>query len=240
MAGTILKTIAALAAVCMPVFSENLVLLNDAFPYRVVSSPGWVESLKNDSVLILDYNVSGKRNQFRLERHKIDTTSNLQNREWSRLQYTVNKEFAAEVGRQVYADSGQEIKFGGCQAYEMFAYYSRSEGGGVVWWADYARWTEKDGYGFLASIIGDTLEMKRNLETHRAFLDSISLTRLSTAALPRPHDGTVTRTAGTAPSVNSGAFDLLGRMLPVYVRHNGIVLAPKQARRCPVDDPSRP
>ncbi len=221
----------ALLAAALPLYAESCVFLDNAFPYRIVCQPEWVEALKNDSLLVLNNTSPGKKTRFQLKKYLIDSTYNPDNMEWSRLNYAVNKELATTFGKLVFVDTGAAKKLGDYRAFEMFAFFSDSNKTQTTWWAEYSRWTEHDGYGFLVSIVGDTIDIKQNYMTYKSLFDSMSVTRMNT---PIVHD----RAAVKRPAIRASTplsptrYDLLGREMPGFTGCGNNVLVGKTMKQC--------
>ena len=222
------KAVVLLYLFCIALSAEKLVFEDSAFPYRVVCEPGWAETLKNDSVLVLDNTASGKKICFELQRSTIDESYDSEIMEWSRLNFVISKEMAYTFGRLVFFDTTSAKRLGGYHAFELFSFFSDSSG--TVWWAEYDRWTEYDRNGFLVSIIGDTIDMKENLSHYTEMVDSIRI-QANTSLLwynTSIHGGSTLRMHSVVPL---RWHDLLGREVAVY--RNRLMVG-KKARRCPV------
>jgi hypothetical protein len=227
-----IKTGLALLATSLATLAETAVFLDNAFPYRIVCQPEWVETAKNDTVLILTNTAAGKKTRLQLKKYPIDTSFDTQTMEWSRLNFAINKGFADAIGKMVFFDTVATKKLGGFRAYETFAFFSDSTTPSKIWWAEYARWTEHDGWGFLASIIGDTVDMKRNYaSTYKAMLDSIGLTGL-TSRVRYPQAGPQSGLTPDRSRSVSGWYDLLGRELPAELMLKDRLLVGKSVRQC--------
>ena len=214
-------------------FAEVRIFLDESFPYRIVCKPEWNEALKNDSTLILDKISTGTKTRFQLKKYVIDTTFNRETNEWSRLNFAINKELAVNFGKLVFVDTGAAKKLGDYRAFEMFAFFSESTATQKVWWAEYCRWTDHDGYGFLASIIGDTIEMKQNYATYKTFLDSISVSRMHTEVLWREKVAGLRVSRDQSPR-SPPDHDLLGRSIPSSIKKNNQVLVGKKIQQCQI------
>ena len=146
---------------------------------------------------------------------------------------TINKELAVNFGKLVFVDTGAAKKLGDYRAFEMFAFFSESTATQKVWWAEYCRWTDHDGYGFLASIIGDTIEMKQNYATYKTFLDSISVSRMHTEVLWREKVAGLRVSRDQSPR-SPPDHDLLGRSIPSSIKKNNQVLVGKKIQQCQI------
>ena len=230
----ILKTILFVPALIVILNADTQVFQDEAFPYRIVCKPEWTETTKNDSMLTLNYSAPGKKTRLQLKKYPIDSTYDTTTFEWSRLNYAINKELAIGFGRLIFVDTGATKKVGEYRAFEMFAFYSESTATQIVWWAEYARWTEHDGYGYLVSIIGDTTEMRENYAVYKTLMDSISLGDLPTALLPGPdlrH-----QRANTLPLLSNrrqaaAHLDLLGREVQSFSQRKNRLLVGKKLKR---------
>lgn len=209
------------------------VFLDEYFPYRIVCKPEWNETLKNDSTLILDKVTTGRKTRFQLKKYVIDSTFNRQTMEWSRLNFAINKELAVGFGKLVFVDTGTMKKLGDYRAFEMFAFFSESTATQKVWWAEYCRWTDHDGFGFLASIIGDTIEMKQNYSTYKALLDSMSVSQMHTAVVGGRSVADL-RLSRDPSTRSPPRHDLLGRLLPASIKKSNQLLIDKKIRQCPI------
>jgi hypothetical protein len=233
MAASRIKTGCVVLLAVFFTFAEVRIFLDESFPYRIVCKPEWNEALKNDSTLILDKISTGTKTRFQLKKYVIDTTFNRETNEWSRLNFAINKELAVNFGKLVFVDTGAAKKLGDYRAFEMFAFFSESTATQRVWWAEYCRWTDHDGYGFLASIIGDTIEMKQNYATYKTFLDSISVSRMHTEVLWREKVAGLRVSRDQSPR-SPPDHDLLGRSIPSSIKKNNQVLVGKKIQQCQI------
>ena len=233
MAIKVIKAVYIIIAVHLLVRAENLIFSDSVFPYRIVCKPEWAEVIKNHSMFVLDNTIPGKKTRFQLKKYKIDTTYNFDNKEWSRLNYAINKKMAFNFGRLIFTDTGSAKKLGNHRAYELFAFFSQVPETDTVWWAEYSRWTDHDGVGFLVSIIGDTLDMKENYATYKTLFDSISITGITSVARNiRTRRRPVVRIIHTA--TYRIRFDLLGRAIPMYIGRRNRLLVGKMDKQCMV------
>jgi hypothetical protein len=233
MAASRIKTGCVVLLAVFFTFAEVRIFLDESFPYRIVCKPEWNEALKNDSTLILDKISTGTKTRFQLKKYVIDTTFNRETNEWSRLNFAINKELAVNFGKLVFVDTGAAKKLGDYRAFEMFAFFSESTATQKVWWAEYCRWTDHDGYGFLASIIGDTIEMKQNYATYKTFLDSISVSRMHTEVLWREKVAGLRVSRDQSPR-SPPDHDLLGRSITSSIKKNNQVLVGKKIQQCQI------
>jgi hypothetical protein len=131
----------------------------------------------------------------------------------------------------VFVDTGATKKLGDYRAFEMFAFFSESTATQKVWWAEYCRWTDHDGFGFLASIIGDTIEMKQNYTTYKALLDSMSVSQMHTVVVwGRSAAGL--RVSRDPSTRSPPRHDLLGRSIPSSITLTNRMLIGKTIQRC--------
>jgi hypothetical protein len=214
--------------------AETMVFQDEAFPYRIVCKPEWTETLKNDSMLTLNNSDSGKKTRLQLKKYPIDSTYDTSTYEWSRLNYAINKELAIGFGKLLFVDTGATKKIGEYRAFEMFAFFSESTSTQTIWWAEYARWTEHDGFGYLVSIIGDTTEMRDNYIVYQSLMDSVSLGSLTTALLPGPAHRH--RDAHSLPFLSNrqqkaAHLDLLGREVSSFSQRKNRLLVGKKLKR---------
>jgi hypothetical protein len=190
--------------------AQNTVYSDEIFPYRIVCKNAWVQQVKNDSVLILKNSAAGKKTQFQLQKYVIDTGYDAQNKTWSRLRYMINQELAARIGRVIWVDSTEAIRLGNYHAFELFAFYSDLSGGQTTWWAEYSRWTDHDGSGYLASVIGDTVDMRQNFQIYKALMDSVDISQLAATRSVRGVKG-IKCFVQRYPVSRATWYDLLGR-----------------------------
>jgi hypothetical protein len=228
---TIMKTVFILFLISLAASAENKVFVDAAFPYRIVCKTEWVQELKNDSLLLLKNSSPGKKTRLHLQKYPIDTGYDYSNKSWSRLRFAVNKEIATNIGQLMWFDSTVNKKLGNYRAFEICAYYSEKSASGTVWWAEYSRWTDHDGFGYLASIIGDTTDIRLNCTTmYKAILDSISISQLTTKSLfpaakaPRP----ATR---LLPDHMSGWYTVLGKDVQGSGGKSRAIVVKKNAKR---------
>jgi hypothetical protein len=188
----ILRTSGVLFIIFFASHAENCVYEDAAFPYRIVCNTGWVVASKTDSTFVLKNQAPGKKTQFELRKYQIDTSydsASLVNKDWSRLRFALNKELVLSIGKLIFIDTSATKKLGNFRAFEIFSFLSaKSDTQSVktdtqtIWWGEYSRWTDHDGFGYLASIIGDTSDMKQNYATYKALMDSIGISNLNTLA----------------------------------------------------------
>ncbi|MBN1578120.1 MAG: hypothetical protein JW913_16280 [Chitinispirillaceae bacterium] len=211
--------------------AENTLYTDNSFPYRVVCQPEWQETEKNDSVFVIEKGERGSKVCLKLIRYHIDSSFNLENREWSRMQFSINKHWADNFGRLWYVDSGMTISVGSLPAYEVFSYFYQTIDSQVVWWAEYNRWIENNGAGYLVSLFGDTAEVVENFSSYKAMVDSV---RLTVSAMVREFPGG--RVRYSLVRETPGIFyDLLGRAGIETLKHipPGIMVG-KKIKRCRV------
>jgi hypothetical protein len=220
-----IKTILLVLLLLSTVRPENKVFSDPAFPYRVVCNPEWVEDGKNDSVLYLKNTEAGKKTRLQLQKYTVDSWYDSNNNGWSRFRFDINYSFILGVGTIGSIDSTQNKKLGGARAFEIFAYYWEKSDNGTVWWAEYVRWTDFNGIGYMASIIGDTLDMKTNVKnkTYIALLDSITLAQFSTGNAHK----NMTAIKEKQPQYTNEPvrFDLLGRNVMDYYGRQGVTIS---------------
>lgn len=171
--------------IVMEVCAETTVFTNAEFPYRVICNSEWVHQEKNDTMLIIRNTAQGKKTRFQLKKYAINPDSGFdwQNKEWSRWQFIINNDIIIQLGKIGFVDTSATKKLGGYRAYEIFAFFWEKTDDGTLWLAEYIRWTDNDGVGYMASIIGDTLDMKENVrnKSYVHLLDSISFSFFQTA-----------------------------------------------------------
>lgn len=190
----------------------NTILTDDNFPYRVVFNSEWVQQEKNDTMLVLHNTAPGKKTRLQLKKNDVDSGFNTQNKEWSRFRYFVNHDIIIQFGKIMFVDTSANKKLGGFRAYEIFALFWEKTDETTLWLAEYVRWTDNNGSGYMASIIGDTLDMKENIKnkSYVHLLDSITLSQFSTSV--RPPDFGVKKIIMKTESVQTPAwYDFLGR-----------------------------
>ena len=226
-----IKTGLIALSICLMGNAQVRVLLNESFPYRIVCEHDWVETVTNDSTLVLDHVSSGTKTRFQLKKYGIDSTFNHETFEWSRLSFAINKEWAIQIGKLVFVDTGATKQLGGFRAFEMFAFFAESTATQKVWWAEYCRWTDHDGFGYLVSIIGDTLEMKQNYQTYKTLFDSISISRIYT---PISNHRTQKALSVSRDPISRipPRHDLLGRCFPVSIMKGNRILVGKKNQHC--------
>jgi hypothetical protein len=220
-----IKTMLLVLLSLCTVKSENRVLSDPAFPYRVVCKPEWVVDVKNDSVLYLKNTEAGKKTRLQLQKYTVDSWYDLNNNGWSRFRFDINYSFILGVGTIGSIDSTQNKKLGGARAFEIFAYYWEKNDTGTVWWAEYVRWTDFNGIGYMASIIGDTLDLKTNVKnkTYVALLDSITLAQFSTG---NAHKNLTPITVKQPEQTNETVwFDILGRNVTNNYGRQGVTIS---------------
>jgi hypothetical protein len=217
------------------VWAENTVLVDPAFPYRIIYGTGWVQDVKNDSTLRLKTSAPGKKTRFQLQKYVIDTSRydsiNRANLMWSRLSYVVNKELATKAGQVIWVDSTANKKLGNYRAFELIAYYSEKSTTGTLWWAEYSRWTDHNGFGYLASIIGDTNDIMddQNYASYKALMDSVSLSHFTTVLNNSKFILTTTKRFDNTPL---HWYNVLGRNLPQRTENPTMILMNKNSKRC--------
>jgi hypothetical protein len=225
------KTCILLFMIVPVVQAENTVFADAAFPYRIVCKTGWGQETKNDSLLVLKNTATGKKTRLQLQKYSIDTGYDFNSQDWSRLRFAVNKELASNLGQLMWFDSLPNKKLGNYRAFEICAFFSEKSGAGATWWGEYSRWTDHDGFGFLASIISDTADIRANTTViYKALLDSISISQLSARAIsqgPAFPKATVQRFTISS----STWYDALGRHTYSYSRQPGAILVKKDLKQ---------
>jgi hypothetical protein len=207
---SLLKTSLMLSMLIMVVRAENSVFTDPAFPYRIVCKTNWVQESKNDSEFILKNTSPGKKTRFQLQKYSIDTGFDILNQAWARLRFAVNKQLAMNIGRLVFVDTTANKKLGNYHAFELCAIFSDSAGNKNVWWGEYSRWTDYNGFGYIASIISSDTENVKNrdtIATYKALLDSINISQIGTNAIAK----IPTATIQWLPASSSTWYDILGR-----------------------------
>jgi hypothetical protein len=208
------------------VSAETKIFSDAVFPYRVVCKPEWVEDGKNDSVLYLKNTGMGKKTRLQLQKYAVDSWFDFNNNGWSRFRFDINYSFILGVGTIGFIDSTQNKKLGGSHAFEIFAYYWEKNGGGTLWWAEYVRWTDFNGVGYMASIIGDTLDMKENVrnKNYVALLDSITLAQFITGTVSKKnlHPIIVNQYQNSTEMI---WYDMLGRNLQNYYGRQPVTIS---------------
>lgn len=230
----IIKTVLIVVLTFVAAGAENKVFSDAAFPYRIVCKPEWVEDGKNDSVLYLKNTGVGKKTRLKLQKYTVDSWYDLKNYGWSRFSFDINYSFILGVGTIGFIDSTQNKKLSGSRAFEIFAYYWEKNDDGTVWWAEYVRWTDFNGVGYMASIIGDTLDIKENIrnKNYVALLDSITLTQFTTGPVVRKNKPEIVVQQDYHPDKNIW-FDMLGRNLQDYYGRQSVTISVrKNTRQC--------
>jgi len=190
-------------------FTESKVHEDAIFPYRLVCPAAWEEIEKNDSLVVLQDVSPGKKAQLKLRKYPINTSVILEPMNWSRINYTVNREFASELGEVLSSDTSSSKKIGDLRAFEFLALYTEEAGDKTVWWAEYCRWTERNNFGYLVQIMGDTLDIQENFSTYKAVMDSIRIMDIATPIAVRKLSY-VTTVVVPGGDVRA-RYDLLGR-----------------------------
>ena len=215
-----------------PLYAEMQVFENEVFPYRVVCETGWIETNSSDSLLVLDNTEPGKKTRLKLKRYTLGSTYSSEYMEWSLMNFAYSKEIAYSFGRLIFFDTTATKKLGGHHALELFAYYTDSSK--TVWFAEYDRWTEHNGYGYLASIFGDTLDMKQNFPTYTAMIDSISFSYLTVPLFRNGVEMYPLPLLKNQTEMPLLWYDLLGREIAIIPRYHNHLLVGKKVRRCTV------
>ncbi len=221
--------------IVLSVRAETAVMVDAAFPYRIICGTQWIQELKSDSLLQLKNTATGKKTRFQLHKYTIDTVQydslSRTNQTWSRLRYAVNYKLAQTAGRVIRVDSTANKKLGKYRAFELVAYFSEKSGTGTLWWAEYSRWTDHNGSGYLASIIGDTLDIlnNENFTNYKALLDSISLSRLTTTL---NYSRFMETTSKSFDKFSAHSYNVLGRDVPERLHTPAMILMKKNMKRC--------
>ena len=236
----ILRTSVFLFLISFAVYAENYVYEDAAFPYRIVCNSGWVVESKTDSTLILKNQAPGKKTQFQMRKYQIDSSydsASMANKDWSRLRFALNKELVFNFGKLVFIDTSVAKKLGDSRAFEIFAFLSArpdsqssSSDTQTVWWGEYSRWTDHDGFGYLASIIGDTSDMKQNYAAYKAFMDSIDILNLNTSANYK-RVLSVRNPVHVLPASQSEWHNLLGRQVKGSLPCSRSIVVKKNTKR---------
>lgn len=218
-------TISLLLIISLHIIADNKVFTDELFPYRIVCEPEWIATAKTDDTLTLEKTTSNQKKRFQLIKHQIDTSFYKEDMTWSLMNFIINKELAGKSGRLIFFDTSATIKLGNHRAYELFAFFCDTTGEDV-WWADYCRWTDYNGIGFFASIIGDTTEMKANYDSNQSLLDSVCL---SNTLAPILHPRSIVHLPAhrrLSPHL-PGYYDMLGKTQPVCSECNRLLVGRK-------------
>jgi hypothetical protein len=227
--------IASVGAACFILYfssaAETTVFIDPCFPYRVVCKTEWVQETKNDSMLVLKNSTPGKKTRFQLQKYRMDTSFDVDSKDWSRLNFAVNKELALAMGRLVFIDTSASKKLGNFRAFEIFAFFREKSGNDSIWWAEYSRWTDHDGFGYIASIIGDTIDIKQNYASYKALMDSVTISQLTTRAI---YDGrNILKSSGRSVRHPSSArYTVSGRKMPGATLCAAAIVANKNWKQC--------
>lgn len=205
---------------CLIVLAANagsFTITNESFPYRVVCTSDWIQQEKNDTLLVLDKETLGMKTRFQLKKYDVDSGFDKETKEWSRFRYFVNHTIISQFGKIIFVDTAASKKLGGYRAYEIFAFFWEKTDETTLWLAEYVRWTDNNGSGYMASIIGDTLDMKENIrnKSYVQFLDSIILSQVSSTNRTHEAGGkkVIIKTIATKAPV---WYDVLGRSVQEY------------------------
>jgi hypothetical protein len=206
--------------VCLIVLAANAgntVLTNENFPYRIVCTSEWIQQEKSDTLLILKNTAPGKQTRLQLKKYDIDSGFDKETKEWSRLRYFVNHDIISSFGKIIFVDTAASKKLGGYRAYEIFSFFWEKTDESTLWLAEYVRWTDNNGSGYMASIIGDTADMKENIKNknYKNLLDSISLSQFSSST--RLNDFKYNKIL-LKPEISEAPawYDFLGRNVRMY------------------------
>lgn len=192
-------------------FAESKVFIDAMFPYRVVCATSWVEMVKSDTLFSLRDATPNKKTQLQLRRYQItDTNYSHETMNWSRLNYVVNRELADGVGETIGSDTSTGRKVSGIRAFELFAFYSQETSGKKVWWAELCRWTERNRFGYLVTVIGDTLDLMKNMPAYKTMLDSVDIKDIVSTPVTVP--ATFIPAASHSAISYRADCDLLGRI----------------------------
>ena len=234
----IISTISLLLFISLQIVAENEVFTDETFPYRIVCKPEWSETAKAEDTLTLEKTSQGKKMRFQLIKDKIDTSFFDEPMKWSLLNFMINKELASATGRLVFFDTSTAIKLGDNRAYELFAFFCDTSGTENVWWADYCRWTDFDGFGYFVSIIGDTVDMKEHYDDNQSLLDSISFSNESTLIYSRgtpPQTPVYKIRTFMQPFMQPTYYDILGRALsPAFTDYRNRLMVGKKLKQCKI------
>jgi hypothetical protein len=232
---TFIKTNLIVLLFVITTFAENKVFTDTTFPYRVVCTSEWVELVKNDTLLQIKNTSPGKKTRLELQKYPIDSGFSENNYDWSRFRYAINLDLILGLGKVGFVDTSSSKKLGGFRAFEIFSYHWEKTDDQTLWYAAYTRWTNVGGFGYMASIIGDTLDMKENIKNKNyvKFMDSISLSLLQTnTLLPAKH------VSAKIPGKHSIGkplvwYDFLGRNLQASnCQHLSTIIVRKNMTRC--------
>lgn len=215
-------------------FAADLVQYADAaFPYRIACKQEWQEVTRNDSMLLLANSTPGSKIFFRLKKFAIDTTFfSLEDREWSRFQFSSNMGLGDVVGRIWSSDSGATVKIGSLLAYKYFAYFKVIYDSDTVWLAEYDWWTESNGAGYLVSLFGDTLTMANDLTAYKDVVDSVRIGNYAVSARSGLSMQPAHLNRRESTDQNAVFHDLLGRPEHLTVGRVPCVLARMGQKLC--------
>jgi hypothetical protein len=216
----------------MGIHAETTVLTDEKFPYRVVCNSEWIQQEKNDTMLIIRNTASGKKTRLQLKKYDVDSNFNWNTKEWSRWRYVINSDMIIQLGKIGFVDTSASKKLGGYRAYEIFAFFWEKTDDETLWLAEYIRWTDNNGSGYMASIFGDTLDMKENIKnkSYVHLLDSISLSFFQTGTVVEKNNHTK-MIIRQSPDVCPVWYDLLGRNLnDFYLNKPDMVIVKKDMK----------
>jgi hypothetical protein len=214
--------------------AENAVFTDADFPYRVVCKSEWVEQIKNDTMLIIKNTTPGKKTLLQLKKYVVAPGFDTSNKDWSRFRYTINIGIITGLGKLGFYDTTSNKKLGGNRAYELFAYFWEKTDDQTLWFAEYTRWTDFNGTGYMASIIGDTLDMKENVlnKNYVKLLDSISLSQFEPVVISEKSNLIINPVKfNTVESI--GWYDILGRNLQAgFSQRPNTIIVKKNMKQC--------
>jgi hypothetical protein len=191
-----------------------------------------VQESKNDSVLYLLNTGAGKKTRLQLQKYTVDSWYGLNNG-WSRLTFQTNYSLILSIGTIESIDSTLNTKLGGSRAFEIFAKYWEKTNSGTAWWAEYVRWTDFGGVGYMVSIVGDTLDLIENVMNNNyvSLLDSIKLTQFTTREISEKKQHSIVQQYHDRNEIIW--FDILGRNLQDYYGQKPITISVrKNIKQC--------
>jgi hypothetical protein len=231
----IIKISGMVLIIIMTLSAESKVFTSESLPCRIVCKSEWVEQERNDSVLFLKNSTPGKKTRLQLKKYVTDTGYDTSNNEWSRWRYAINTSMIDQFGKIGFSDSTSGKKLGGYRAFEIFAFYWEKTDAQTLWWAEYIRWTDFNGIGYMAQIIGDTLDMKENVinKNYVNMLDSITFSLFATKTKSPETNSTANFSFRQHTAASPDWYDFLGRNLrSLNYQKPDMIIVKKNIKRC--------
>lgn len=156
-------------------FPDAAIYEDSKFAIKIDLFENWNIELKKDDEYYFRDTLPGKKTRLHLKKYSIDSSYGFETMQWTLYSFAINKSLAEKNGKVIFSDTSISKRLGDLRAFELFSFFSQVVENKNVCWAEYARWTEKNGTGYYVSIIGDTTELKTEFNKYKALMDNIQI-----------------------------------------------------------------